>query len=109
MVSTANDIRLVHWLKFFSQWNSCLISLGLIVFASSAPAQTNNDVSPTAELKSLSLEELMDLDVTSVAKEPQPYGQAPAAIDVITGDEISRSGASSIPEALRLGGTMGGG
>ena len=44
----------------------------------------------------------MDLDVTSVAKEPQPYGQAPAAIDVITGDEIRRSGASSIPEALRL-------
>jgi len=44
----------------------------------------------------------MDLDVTSVSKQPEPYGQAPAALDVITGDEIRRSGASSIPEALRL-------
>ena len=44
----------------------------------------------------------MNLDVTSVAKEPEPYGQAPAAIDVITSDDIRRSGASSIPEALRL-------
>ena len=44
----------------------------------------------------------MDQDVTSVSKEPEPYGQAPAAIDVVTQDEIRRSGASSIPEALRL-------
>ena len=54
------------------------------------------------QMKKLSLEQLMDLDVTSVAKQPQPYGQAPAAIDVITGDEIQRSGAFNIPEALRL-------
>jgi len=44
----------------------------------------------------------MDLDVTSVSKQPEPYGQAPAAIQVITGEDIQRSGASSIPEALRL-------
>ena len=50
----------------------------------------------------MSLAQLMDQDVTSVAREPEPYGQAPAAIDVITSDEIRRSGASSIPEALRL-------
>ncbi len=58
--------------------------------------------SPASELKKLSLEQLMDLDVTSVAKQPQPYLQAPAAIDVITNDEIRRSGAFDIPEALRL-------
>jgi iron complex outermembrane receptor protein len=52
--------------------------------------------------KKMSLEQLMNLDVTSVAKEPQPYAQAPAAIQVITGDQINRSGASSLPEALRL-------
>ncbi len=44
----------------------------------------------------------MNMDVTSVSKEPEPYMQAPAAIQVITGDQIRRSGASSIPEALRL-------
>ena len=50
----------------------------------------------------MNLQELMNQDVTSVSRQPQPYGQAPAAIDVITSDEIERSGASSIPEALRL-------
>ncbi|HWC59616.1 MAG TPA: TonB-dependent receptor [Verrucomicrobiae bacterium] len=50
----------------------------------------------------MSLTELMNLDVTSVAKQPEPYLQAPAAIQVITGEEISRSGASSLPEAMRL-------
>ena len=44
----------------------------------------------------------MNQDVTSVAKEPEPLLQAPAAIQVITNDEIRRSGASSLPEALRL-------
>ena len=53
-------------------------------------------------LKKLSLEQLMDIEVTSVAREAEPYSQAPAAIDVITNDEIRRSGATSIPEALRL-------
>jgi len=52
--------------------------------------------------KSMSLQELMDQDVTSVSKAPQPLLQAPAAIQVITNDEIRRSGASSLPEALRL-------
>ena len=102
MVLTKNDVCLAHWLKFFSQWGRWLIVLDLIIFATSALAQTNNDVSPPAALKKLSLEELMDLDVTSVAKQPEPYGQAPAAIQVITSEDIQQSGASSIPEALRL-------
>src|SRR5271170_5864147 len=102
MALTKNDVQLAHWLNFFSQWNGWLIALGLVFFADGALAQTNNDVSPPVELKKLSLEELMDLDVTSVAKQPQPYGQAPAAIEVITSDDIQQSGASSIPEALRL-------
>ncbi len=58
---------------------------------------------PTAgDLKRLSIDDLMNLDVTSVAKEPQRLLQAAAAIQVITADDIRRSGASSIPEALRL-------
>ena len=44
----------------------------------------------------------MNQDVTSVSREPEPLLQAPAAIQVITNDEIRRSGASSLPEALRL-------
>src|SRR5665213_85471 len=62
--------------------------------------KTNSEVLTT--YKKMSLEELMDQPVTSVTKQPQPLGQAPAAIQVVAGDEIRRSGASSIPEALRL-------
>lgn len=50
----------------------------------------------------MSLEELMDQQVTSVARAPETFARAPAAIQVVTGEDIERSGASSIPEALRL-------
>jgi iron complex outermembrane recepter protein len=54
------------------------------------------------ELKQLSVEELMNVEVTSVAKEPQKLLQAAASIQVITSEDIRRSGATGIPEALRL-------
>ncbi len=54
------------------------------------------------ELKQLSVEELMNVEVTSVAKEPQKLLHAAASIQVITADDIRRSGATTIPEALRL-------
>jgi iron complex outermembrane receptor protein len=44
----------------------------------------------------------MDIEVTSVAKKEQRWAETPAAIYVITQEEIRRSGATSIPEALRL-------
>jgi iron complex outermembrane recepter protein len=53
-------------------------------------------------LKQLSVEDLMNIEVTSVSKEPEKLLDAASAIQVITGDEIIRSGASNIPEALRL-------
>jgi iron complex outermembrane receptor protein len=53
-------------------------------------------------LKQRSLEELMDIDITTVAKRSQSWFEAPAAVHVISSDDIKRSGASSIPEALRL-------
>ena len=60
------------------------------------------DPPSAGDLKRLSIEDLMNLDVTSVAKEPQRLLQAAAAIQVITAGDIRRSGASSIPEVLRL-------
>ncbi len=72
---------------------------------SSAAGGTNTSplsVEGPSIYKKMSLEELMNLDVTSVSKQSEPYAQAPASIQVITQDEIRRSGASSIPEALRL-------
>ncbi|HEY1328328.1 MAG TPA: TonB-dependent receptor plug domain-containing protein [Casimicrobiaceae bacterium] len=54
------------------------------------------------ELGSLSLDELAQIEVTSVSKRPEALAQSPAAVYVITGDDIRRSGAASLPEALRL-------
>lgn len=53
-------------------------------------------------LGDLSLEELSNIEVTSVSRRAQRLSDAAASIFVITGDDIRRSGATSLPEALRL-------
>ena len=53
-------------------------------------------------LKQLSLEQLADPEVTSVARKEQKVSDTAAAIYVITQEEIHRSGVTTIPEALRL-------
>ena len=53
-------------------------------------------------LKHLSLEQLIDVEITSVAKNEQKISAAAAAVYVITDEEIRRSGVTTIPEALRL-------
>lgn len=52
--------------------------------------------------KNLSLEELSQIEVTTVSKGPERAIRSAAAIYVITGDDIHRSGATTIPEVLRL-------
>jgi iron complex outermembrane receptor protein len=69
--------------------------------ADSIPAAGSGATSAD-QYKQMSLDQLMDLDVTSVSREPEPYEDAAAAIDVITNDAIARSGATSLPESLRL-------
>jgi iron complex outermembrane recepter protein len=54
------------------------------------------------DLFDLSLEELMEIEVTSVSKRPQKISQAAAAVAVVTRDDIRRAGITSVPEALRL-------
>lgn len=54
------------------------------------------------ELKNMTLEQLGEIKVTTVSKEPQEVWNTAAAIYVITQDDIRRSGARNIPEALRL-------
>jgi len=55
-----------------------------------------------SDLTELSLEELMNIEVTSVSKKTEKLSKAAAAIFVITQEDIHRSGVTSIPEALRL-------
>jgi len=65
-------------------------------------AQGPNDSQPENPLKKLSLEQLGNVEVTTVSKEPEQVWNTPAAITVLTNEDIRRSGATSILEALRL-------
>jgi len=54
------------------------------------------------ELKKLTIEELMEQEVISGLRRPQLITEAAAAIEVITAEDIRRSGVTTIPDALRL-------
>ncbi len=56
----------------------------------------------SADLFDMSLEQLMDVVVTSVSKRSQPLSSAAAAVHVISAEDIRRSGATNLPEALRM-------
>lgn len=69
----------------------------LVLFsAAGASAQNVTDVT------SMSVEDLMNVQVTSVSKRSQKLADAAAAIFVITQEDIRRSGVTSIPEVLRM-------
>ncbi len=63
-----------------------------------------NNAAPGAldELKSMSFEELMNVEVTSVSRTEEALREAAAAVAVVTRDTIRRSGATTVPDALRL-------
>jgi iron complex outermembrane recepter protein len=57
---------------------------------------------PETDLRTASLEDLMNIEVTSVSKKEEKLFQTAAAIYVITQEEIRRSGLTNLPELLRL-------
>jgi len=63
---------------------------------------TQSNQNPPENLKQVSLEELGQIEVTTASKVPVKAARTPAAIYVITQEDIRRSGATSIPEALRM-------
>jgi iron complex outermembrane recepter protein len=57
---------------------------------------------PTTNLLDMSIEDLLSMEVTSASRKKQSLAQTAAAVFVITRDDIRRTGAQSVPEALRL-------
>lgn len=78
--------------------------LGVAGFLLAGPvsAQERGDTPSPDRLKQMSIEELMNLEVTSVSRRPERLSEVASAINVITGKAIHRSGATRLPEALRL-------
>src|SRR5258708_17942329 len=80
-------------------WGALVLNALLAVAAATALAAEPLRV---ADLADLSIEELGNIQVTSVSKHPERLADAPASIFVITGEDIRRSGATRLPQALRL-------
>ena len=76
--------------------------VGFLLLLAGAGLAEAADSSTIGELKQMNLEDLMNVEVTSVARHAQKLLGAASAIQVITQEDIRRSGATSIPEALRL-------
>lgn len=75
---------------------SCYLVVIFLCFSPPVIAAERN------EALDLSVEDLLNVKVTSVAKKVQSLNDAAAAAFVITHDDIKRSGVTSIPDALRL-------
>ncbi|MBA4136478.1 MAG: hypothetical protein C0518_04090 [Opitutus sp.] len=73
-----------------------------VVFAAAAVLPAQDTRPRLAALKQLSLEQLTELEVSTVSRRVEPWWSAPAAIDVVTSNEIRWSAVQSLPDALRL-------
>ena len=82
-----------------SYFSTHLLYVSIALLAHPLLADPGN---PPPNLKSLSLEQLSQIEVTTPSRGPEKVMKTPAAVYVITSDEIKRSGATCIPEALRL-------
>lgn len=71
----------------------CLSFISLPVYSVTAPP---------ISFAAMSLEELSNIEITSVSKKPQNLSDAAASVFIITSEDIRRSGVSTLPEALRL-------
>lgn len=67
-----------------------------------AEDNTTDVIESASELLPLSWEELTELDVSTLARKEQTVKNTPAAAFVITSEDIRRSGATSLPEILRM-------
>jgi iron complex outermembrane receptor protein len=79
----------------------CIIGLFAGLLAVSGTAGINAAPRLPADLMDMSLEALMDIEITSAAKKTQKKSEAAAAIFVITNDDLRRWGVMNIPDALR--------
>ncbi len=80
----------------------CALALTAAFLPAVLSAQVTEDAPHTSDLRKLTLEQLMEIEVTSVSRRSEKLSEAPAAIRIVTDDEIRRSGAVVLPQALRL-------
>ncbi len=78
-----------------------LLPLGGLVAPAAAQIPGPLAMTQLPPLKQMSLEELLQVEVTLPLRDPAPVRTAPAAVSVMTAEDLRRSGAATLPEALR--------
>ena len=88
----------ITWKTLFT----LLLPAGLALGPTPARAQPEEPLPPLRILKEMSLEDLMNIPVISVSGTPEKLTEVASAIQVLTREDIRRSAAKRLPEALRL-------
>lgn len=79
-----------------------VVALLTVALVTEGVAGSEGDQGSAETLRQMTLSDLGNVEVTTVSKEPEEVWKTPAAVFVLTQEDIRRSGATSIPEALRL-------
>jgi iron complex outermembrane receptor protein len=94
-----NSMRFIPISRSIVRLTYMTLTIGLSLCLLASSARTD---STSVDLKSKSLEELADIEVTTVSKKAEPLSATAGAVYVITADDIQKMGATSIAEALRM-------
>ncbi|MCB1984963.1 MAG: TonB-dependent receptor [Burkholderiales bacterium] len=97
MIMSAANIKIIICIVIVLTVLGCATSAVYATGISTSVAQNN-----TKSLMDMSIEELMNIEVTTVTRRAQKLSEVASAVFVITQDDIKRSGVTSIPEALRM-------
>jgi iron complex outermembrane receptor protein len=82
------------------KWLMCLMAISALSTGLAAQPSAQSPAK-SVDLTAMSIEDLMNIQVISASKKAERLSAAPAAIFVITGEDLERGGFSSVPDALR--------
>src|SRR5438128_3088594 len=83
-MNTPASTRITHATCVTHVTSLLLVSVGLALPTLGIGAETNVQIATASQLKRLTLEQLMNVDVTSVSRQAEPWFTSPSAIQVIT-------------------------
>ncbi len=100
--SNINDLTAILGRILKNHFMPLMLLLFLLSMVPGRSLAQTDTVRSAKELKRLSVEELMNVVVTSVSRSPEKLSEVASAIQVVTSEEIKRSGTLRLPGALRL-------
>jgi iron complex outermembrane receptor protein len=85
------------------KWPAGFYAIAFCLLLAATAPQAFSDIDQSSNpAKQMTLEELGNVEVTTVSKQPEEIWKTAAAVYVITNEDIQNSGATTIPDALRL-------